>query len=266
MDIAHAARTPAEIYDEMFVPALFRQWGPILSDVAQIKRGDRVLDVACGTGALALAALERVGPEGALVGLDPSPDMLSVARRNSTQIDWREGQAEALPFADQQFDAVVSQFGFMFFEDRAGALREMMRVLRPDGRLAVAVCDALEHSPGYATFAALLQQLFGERAAEAFRAPFVLGDPDRLWAICREAGLPHAEILQRRGTVRFSSIAALVSAEHACVWTLGGVLDDDQFARLNKEAERVLKSFVIEGGAIVFDMPALIITTAKSQV
>jgi ubiquinone/menaquinone biosynthesis C-methylase UbiE len=263
MDIAHAARTPAEIYDEMFVPALFRQWGPILSEVARIKRGDRVLDVACGTGALALAALERVGPEGAVIGLDPNPDMLSVARRNSARIDWQEGRAESLPFPDQHFDAVVSQFGFMFFEDRARALREMMRVLRPGGRLAVAVCDALEHSPGYAAFAALLQRLFGERVAEAFRAPFVLGDPEGLRAICREAGMQHAEILQRTGTVRFSSIGALVSTERACVWTLGGVLDDAQFAQLNQEAERALKPFIVENGAIGFDMPALIITAGR---
>jgi ubiquinone/menaquinone biosynthesis C-methylase UbiE len=65
----------------------------------------------------------------------------------------------------------------MFFDDRAGALRQMMRVLRPGGRIAVAVCDAVENSPGYAAFAALLDRLFGTAVGDAFRAPFVLGDP-----------------------------------------------------------------------------------------
>jgi SAM-dependent methyltransferase len=189
--------------------------------------------------------------------------MLSVARRNGARIEWREGRAEALPFVDQDFDAVVSQFGFMFFDDRAGALREMMRVLRPGRRLAVAVCDNVEHSPGYAAFAGLLQRLFGREIANAFRAPFVLGDRKLLRAICDDAGLPNADILQRNGVVRFPSIGALVATERACVWTLGGVLDEDQFARLNKEAEEALKPFAAADGRIAFDMPALIVAATK---
>jgi ubiquinone/menaquinone biosynthesis C-methylase UbiE len=262
-DIHRDTRTPAEIYEEMFVPALFAQWGPVLCQAARIGRGERVLDVACGTGILARAALERVGPEGKVAGLDPNPDMLSVARRGSDAIEWRDGKAEKLPFADASFDAVVSQFGFMFFEDRAAALREMMRVLFPGGRLAVAVCDAVEHSPGYAAFANLLQRLFGKDIADAFCAPFVLGDPERLRAICGEAGLADARIAQHTGAVRFSSIKALVSTERACVWTLGGVLDDSQFAKLLTESERALKPFVDASGGVTFDMPALIITATK---
>lgn len=263
MNVAHKPRTPAETYDEMFVPALFAHWGPVVCDIAQIARGDRVLDVACGTGALARAALERAGPQGKVIGLDPNQDMLSVARRKSPEIEWREGKAEALPFPNASFDAVVSQFGFMFFDDRAGALREMIRVLRHGHRLAVAVCDDVEHSPGYAAFADMLQRLFGRAVADAFRAPFVLGDQTLLRAICAEAGLAEAEILQRNGAVRFSSIAALVSTERACVWTLGGVLNDDQFATLLRESEQALKPFVGADGAITFDMPALIIAATK---
>ncbi|MEZ5831314.1 MAG: methyltransferase domain-containing protein [Dongiaceae bacterium] len=263
MNIAHKTPTPAEIYDEKFVPALFAHWGPIMCEIAGIRSGDRVLDVACGTGALTRAVRERAGPKGAVVGLDPNPDMLSVARRRSPDIGWRDGKAEAIPFADESFDAVVSQFGFMFFEDRAQALREMMRVLRPGRRLAVAVCDAVEHSPGYGAFADLLQRLFGKDIADAFRAPFILGDPGKLRAICEEAGLAGAEILQRNEKVRFASIDAMVSTERACVWTLGGVLNDDQFARLLAESEQTLKPFVDADGAITFDMPALIISTEK---
>ncbi|WP_119303448.1 methyltransferase domain-containing protein [Dongia deserti] len=263
MNIAHKSRTPAEIYDEMFVPALFAHWGPVICEIAQIGPGDLVLDVACGTGALTRAAQERTGPKGRVVGLDPNQDMLSVARRRSSDIEWREGKAEAIPYPDASFDAAVSQFGLMFFVDRAGALREMMRVLRPGRRLAVAVCDAVENSPGYAAFADLLQQLFGKEIADAFRAPFTLGDPKKLRAICDEAGLGHAEILQRNELVRFSSINAMVSTERACVWTLGGVLNDDQFATLLRESEQALKPFVGADGAITFDMPAVIITTTK---
>lgn len=175
-----AAKSPAEIYDALFVPALFQQWGPVVSGEARIEPGDSVIDVACGTGVLALAALDRVGPQGKVVGLDPNADMLGVARRKNSRIDWRDGRAEELPFPDGSFDAAVSQFGLMFFADRAAGLCEMMRLLKPGGRLAVAVCDSLAHSPGYAAVAALLERLFGDQIADAFRAPFVLGDMERL--------------------------------------------------------------------------------------
>jgi ubiquinone/menaquinone biosynthesis C-methylase UbiE len=258
-----ATRSPAEVYDECFVPALFRPWGPVLCDAANIVPGQRVLDVACGTGALTLAVAERVAG-GAVLGLDASREMLAVARRKHADIEWHDGRAESLPFADASFDAVVSQFGLMFFDDRAAALREMQRVLRPGGRMAVAVCDALDRSPGYSALAALLDRLFGKQVGDAFRSPFVLGDAAALRAVCENAGIAEASITQREGTVRFASIDALVSAERDCVWTLGGLLDDAQFERLLLEAKRVFQPFVDAGGKVAFAMPALLITAGKA--
>lgn len=255
--------SPAEVYDEQFVPALFRHWGPVLCEAADIRAGQRALDVACGTGALTVAVAQRVGPVGQACGLDVNPQMLAVARRKHPGIDWRDGRAEALPFADASFDAVVSQFGMMFFDDRAASLREMHRVLRPGGRMAVAVCDDLAHSPGYAAFAALLDRLFGSRIAQAFQAPFALGDPVALRALCAQADLAEARIEQRRGQVRFASIDRLVSTERACAWTLGGLLDDAQFERLRREAQAVLRHFVGPDGHVVFDMPALLIMATR---
>ncbi|GIV98576.1 MAG: ubiquinone/menaquinone biosynthesis methyltransferase [Herpetosiphonaceae bacterium] len=260
---AQVARSPAEVYDELFVPALFQQWGDVVADIAGIGPGQRVLDVACGTGALTCAVAKRVGRDGYVVGLDLNAEMLSVARRKSTTIEWRDARAESLPFPDEHFDMVVSQFGLMFFEDRIAALREMLRVLRPGGRLAVAVCDALDHSPGYAVLAELLHRLFGAQVADAFRAPFVLGDREQLLALCTEAGIADAQVMRKDGTVRFASIKSLVSTERACVWTLGGLLDDAQFDRLLKEAEESLRPFVTTDGTVAFVMPALIITAIK---
>lgn len=258
-----AARSPAEVYDDQFVPALFGPWGPVLCDEAGIGQGQRVLDVACGTGALTVAAAARVAPGGAVLGLDANPEMLAVARRRHGGIEWCDGRAEALPFADADFDAVLSQFGLMFFDDRVAALREMQRVLRPGGRLVVAVCDALDRSPGYAALAALLERLFGRTVADAFRSPFVLGDEARLRTLCAEAGLVDAGIVRRQGTVRFASIDALVSTERACVWTLGGLLDEAQFERLRIESQGVFRPFVDAGGAVAFAMPVLLISTAR---
>jgi len=261
---ARSTRPPAEVYEAEFVPALFLPFGRLVADAAGIFAGQRVLDVACGTGALTRTVAERVGPAGAVLGLDANPEMLAVARRLDAPIEWIEGRAEALPLPDASVDAVVSQFGLMFFDDRAGALREMRRVLRPGGRLAVAVCDAVERSPGYGALAALLQTLFGERVAGAFRAPFAIGDPALLGALAQQAGLAHAEVLRRSATVRFASVDALVSTERACVWTLGGLLDDAQFERLSHGARHALAPFVQRDGSVAFEMPVLIIAARKS--
>jgi SAM-dependent methyltransferase len=256
---------PATVYDQRFVPALFGQWGPVVAAAAGIGPGQAVLDVACGTGALACAAAGIVGPEGRVTGLDANPAMLAVARRKPGRVEWVEGVAERLPFADEAFDAVASQFGMMFFADPALALREMMRVLRPGGGMAVAVCDAVERSDGYAAFSHLLRRLFGAEVAEAFDAPFALGDPGRLAAIAAEAGISGATVERRNGLVRFPSIRDLVSTERACVWTLGGLLDEGQFERLATASETALAPFLDAKGAVRFTMPALIVTARKPQ-
>ncbi|MEQ9122955.1 MAG: methyltransferase domain-containing protein [Alphaproteobacteria bacterium] len=260
---AKAAASQAEIYDARFVPALFAGWGPVVAKAAGAGPGDVVLDVGCGTGALTAAAAAAVGPEGAVVGLDANPEMLAVARRKPFQARWREGRAEALPFEDAAFDAVMSQFACMFFDDRLAALREMLRVLKPGGCMAVAVCDGLDRSPAYAAFADLLQRLFGQEVRDAFAAPFVLGDMDALQGLAVAARLPAARVWRRQGKARFASIADLVSAERACAWTLGGLLDDSQFQRLAAAAETALAAFTAPDGAIEFDMPALVLTAEK---
>jgi len=262
-EAARATRSPAEVYDEFFVPALFQQWGKRIAEIAQVGTGQHVLDVACGTGVLAAAAADRVGAAGAVVGLDPNEEMLAVARRKRARVEWKSGRAEALPFAPASFERCVSQFGLMFFEDRVAALREMMRVLRPNGRLAAAVCDALDHSPGYAVLAELLHRLFGHAVAEAFRAPFALGDARQLLALCRDAGIARPMVQRYDGTVRFKSIGALVSTERACVWTLGGLLDEAQFERLLEAADESLRPFAAADGSVSFGMPALVITADK---
>src|SRR4051812_79747 len=105
----------ARAYQALFVPALIGAFAPIVADAAAIVSGDRVLDVACGTGVLACEVAARAGAAGEVVGLDVNPGMLAVARERSPAIAWHEGAAESLPFPDRSFDAVVSQFGLMFF-------------------------------------------------------------------------------------------------------------------------------------------------------
>lgn len=249
----------AEIYDSFFVPALFQEWAGRVADAARLGPGDRVLDVACGTGVVTLEAARRVAPTGAVIGLDVNEGMLGVARRKAPQLEWRHGRAEALPFETGTFDAVTSQFALMFFEDRPKALGEMRRVLKPGGRLAVAVWDAAERTPGYAAVIALLERLFGRQVADALRAPFVLGDPAALRGLFASAGLRDVEIRTLEGTARFPSIQAWMYTDIRG-WTLADTLDDAQFARLLEEAEKALRPFVRGDGSVAFAAPAHIAT------
>ncbi|MCL4294976.1 MAG: class I SAM-dependent methyltransferase [Anaerolineae bacterium] len=256
------SRSAAEVYEEFFVPALFQQWSSGVTDAAEIQPGQRVLDVACGTGVLARTVAERVGPTGAVVGLDVNEGMLAVAQRKAPALEWKQGRAEALPWDSDSFDAVVSQFGLMFFEDRGTALQEMVRVLRPGGRLAVAVWASLDHSPGYAAMTDLLQRLFGDQPATALRAPFVLGDLQGLHSLFAKAGMPDIQITTQAGTARFPSLESWVYTDIKG-WTLADMLDETQFQLLLKEAKNDLQQFVTPDGMVAFGAPAHIVTAAK---
>jgi ubiquinone/menaquinone biosynthesis C-methylase UbiE len=255
-------RSAAEVYETFFVPALFGQWAPRVADAAGLVSGQAVLDVACGTGVLAREAARRVRPGGHVAGLDRNEGMLAVARHMAPEIDWRSGRAEALPFEDGAFDAVVSQFGLMFFADRAATIGEMWRVLRPGGRLTVAVWDALDNSPGYTAMTALLQHLFGNRIADELRAPFVLGDREELRSLFARAGIPETEIRTTEGTARFPSIEAWVHTD-VKGWTLADLIDDGQYRLLLREAERELGRFVQTDGTVSFPLPAHILTATR---
>jgi ubiquinone/menaquinone biosynthesis C-methylase UbiE len=256
-------RNAAEIYDQFFLPALFQEWPPYLLETAQIESGQRVLDVACGTGVLAIAAAEQVGPQGKVVGLDINEGMLEVARGKSEHIDWRHSQAEALPFSDASFDAVLCQFALMFFDDREAAVREMVRVLQPGGWLAVAVWDTLDNTPGYAAVTELLQRLFGDQAAKALRAPYNLGNTTRLRSYFQEAGLHDLKIETKPGTARFPSVESWLFTD-VYGWTLAGLLDKAQFDMLQQEARRELKQFVQADGTVSFRAPAHIVSGQKT--
>jgi ubiquinone/menaquinone biosynthesis C-methylase UbiE len=203
------AGNAAEMYQSELVPAVFGPWGPRVVELAALRPGLRVLDVACGTGLVARLAAEAVGVDGRVAALDLNPGMLAVASELPTvegaAIEWVEGNAQALPFAEASFDVVCCQLGLQFFPDREGALREMKRVLVPGGRALVMVWREIDRAPGFAVLAAALGRTIGADAEELMRAPFALGDASELARLLEASGLCDCTIRAETGNVRFAS-------------------------------------------------------------
>ncbi|MFT5113775.1 MAG: ubiquinone/menaquinone biosynthesis C-methylase UbiE [Parasphingorhabdus sp.] len=255
----------ARAYDNLHVPALLQQWAPLMVEAADIGSGDSVLDVACGTGILAREVAKQVGDRGSVSGLDASAGMLAVARQLEPLIEWREGIAESLPYEDNSFDAVVSQFGLMFFQNRPVALSEMLRVLQPKGRMAIAVWESLDKSLAYPLIVAMIERLAGPDAANALRAPFVLGETEKLLTLFQQARAHSVRIKSHVGKAQFPSIKSLVEADlRGWLPIMNVYLDENLIQSILVEAEIVLGQYVTQDGTVEFEMPAHIITAIKS--
>jgi SAM-dependent methyltransferase len=246
----------AEVYDTFFVPALFGQFPEPVLDHAMVGAGDRVLDVGCGTGIVAIAAHRIVGAHGHVVGADPNKGMLAVARRSEPSIDWRAAAAESLPLEEESFDHTVSQFAAMFFTDRTAALEEMARVTVAGGTVTIATWAGLDRTPGYDAMVALIDDELGDAAADALRAPFVLGDVEDIRQLLEPLG-DRPRIDEITGTARFASIADWVHTD-VRGWTLADLVDDGGEAALVARAERELASFILPDGSVAFPAPALV--------
>ena len=230
--------SPADIYEQHMVPAIFARWAPDLIQAAGVRPAERVLDVACGTGAVTRLLAEQVGPAGKVTGLDITPGMLAAARlaAPSQRIEWLEGSAVKMPLPDGTFDAVICQQGLQFFPDKAAALSEMRRVLKRGGRLALSCWRAVEHTPGYLVLEQALARRVGPEKAAL--PPFSLGDAGVIRDLVVGAGFREVKLRADAKMIRFRS------AEHLVRAVVGGA--PTMMGALTGQGEGVLDAIIAE--------------------
>jgi len=203
----------AELYERHLVPAITSLWAADLVERAAPHAGQRVLDLACGTGIVARIAAARMC-EGRIVGVDINPAMLAVARSLSTdarlKIEWEEGSALALPFSDDSFDLIFCQLGLQFFPDKRMALHEMRRVLTGDGRLALSVFTSIGRTPASNALADALDRHLGAGASKTKRSEHVLSDAGALRGLVTEAGFRNVEMTTVTQMISFPSAGEYV--------------------------------------------------------
>jgi SAM-dependent methyltransferase len=252
----------AERYESAFVPNLFAQWAPILCEAGGVAPGRSVLDVACGTGIVARTAAELMATADGIVGLDLNEAMLTVARRISPDIEWRQGDAEALPFADASFDAVLCQMALMFMPDRAAAIAEMARVVRDDGTVAIIVPGALDRQPAFEPFVELAARLIGPDAVSLLTSYFVCGELDELAAHLVAAGLDVTESRAVTGTYAAPSVDAAVSTEVESTPLIERI-DEATYGRLRDEMAEIWRAFVAADGTLAAPFECLLVAASR---
>ena len=249
----------AEVYETKFVPALFGEWAEHVVAAADIRPGQAVIDVACGTGVVARAASEQVGPTGRVVGVDLNEGMLAVARRIGPDIEWHHGDAADLPFPSASFDAALCQAAVMYFPDRVAALQEMARVVKGNGAVVTQVWGPFEEQDAYRRFAQIAARHAGPQALEVVGSYFSLGDLELVKDLFAKAGLEVSDTLTRRGTVRFDSIDEFVAGEIEGP-PLIAQIDEVAYQKIRTECREGLGGYVLQNGKTQIPIEGHIIT------
>jgi ubiquinone/menaquinone biosynthesis C-methylase UbiE len=219
--VGQASKTPAQVYEEFFVPGLFAPCAAELLDLVPARDGERVLDVACGTGVVARAAAAVAGPRGRVTGVDLRPGMVEVAASlpppQGAPVEWREGDALELADADGSFDVAYCQQGLQFFPDQARALTEIRRVLAPGGRAGLAVWQGLDRND----FLRALTEAEAQHLStlgmsyEELAGPFLFGDPGWLHSMLADAGFANVGVEERTIEARFPATGFVENVEFA---------------------------------------------------
>lgn len=247
----------AEMYERNMVPAIFEPFARGLLEFADLKKGESVLDVACGTGIVARLAWSKVAPTGRVIGLDVNPGMLEVARiaarQSGAEVEWAESNVSEMPLHAGEIDVVLCQHGLQYFPDRPVALKEMRRVVSDRGRLVLNVWRPLSFNAGHSVFADVLQRRVSAEAAATRRAPFMFSDRNQLRILVADAGFHDVVVSMTARIARFASAEAMVRIMIAGT-PLGTTMNSDDPELLQtviNEVTRGLSEYVDDQGLAI---------------
>jgi len=184
-------------YDRYLGPVLFEPYAAELVSRLNVSEDACVLELACGTGIVTGRLCERLGAKAKLVATDLNDSMLHYAAAklgSETSVEWKEADATDLPFADRSFDAVVCQFGLMFFPEKEKALREVHRVLKPGGTFLFNVWDAIEQNDLPNLAHAVVTKFFEDDPPDFYQVPFSFHDPETITALLTAVGFNHIQL------------------------------------------------------------------------
>ncbi len=246
-----------EMYERWLVRPLFLPWAELTLDELNLSQGDRLLDIACGTGIVARVAKERLGDTGRVVGVDVSSDMLAVARAVAPNIDWREGNASSLPLNEgEQFDVVVCQQGLQFFPEKAQAIAQMQRALADHGRLAIATWRSDDEIPFFRELRKVAERHLGAITDQRY----AFGHAYLLEGLLRDAGFHEVDVKTVAREIRFDEgehFIRLNTMAFVGMSTTGKALSDDQRKRVMEniinESAPVLQQYTV-GTELTFEL------------
>jgi ubiquinone/menaquinone biosynthesis C-methylase UbiE len=257
---------PARMYHDYFVPAIFSPWSKLLIERARPQPGERVLDIACGTGIVARQLAPLVGKDGQVLALDLSAPMLEVARDEPVPegagIEWVEGSAQTLP--DRRFDLVVCQQGLQFFPDPQAAVQQMRRVLDPGGRAVVAVWQDLELQPVYKALSEAEARHLGVPLMDV-AMPFTFDRRHSLEQLFTDAGFARVDAGTAAHEVAFPHpaefIARTIMGASAVIPELAAMDDAERRALVEAVTDELRPSLApyIQGDTIRFPMHSHIV-------
>lgn len=238
--------TFSEIYERMLVGPLFQPFASDLLARLNPGRNDRLLDVACGTGIVARLARARMGAAAPIVGVDASPQMLAVARDIEPSIDWRQGNATALPLAEgERFSFITCHQGLQFFPDKPAAIREMHRALSPEGRVAIGTWRALEEFPLFKGLHPIAERHVGPVSD----ARHSFGDADALARLLSDGGFRDVRVETVAHDIRMPDgmvFARLNAAALTSMSEKGKTLDE-------AERQRIIERIASDSAAVIAD-------------
>lgn len=244
------------------VPAIFDKWAVELAVDAE--EGEHVLNIACGTGSVSRHAVNNVGEQGLVVGVDLDPYMLKITRKMvKDNFECQEADATNLPFDDNHFDMVVCQQGLQFIPDRQTAVNELTRVLKPAGQAIIAVWCSTKTSPGFMALEGSMRQMLDD--PELQLPPFSFDDPIGLIELAHNAGLARIAVSYRTRLSHFESVDVFVrSVAAGAPGMLGRLaeLEGDAMTELVQRVETQLVNYIDDEG-LVFPQASRVLYATK---